>query len=172
VRTDNNASGNGDIFLAHLSADTTVTPIVATPAAEITPTISENRRWLAYVSDESGRYEVYVRPFPNVTAGVFRISTSGGTEPVWAHSGRELFYRNAAGGLVSAEVTTVPSFGVSRQHVLFDAKRYRDNIFDLQYAVAHDDQRFLMILRDVPETTAETVVVLNWFEELRKAVER
>jgi serine/threonine-protein kinase len=172
VRTDNNAPGNGDIFLAHLSADTTVTPIVATPAAELTPAVSENRRWLAYVSDETGRYEVYVRPFPNVTAGVFRISTSGGTEPVWAHSGRELFYRNAAGGLVSAEVTTVPSFGVSRQHVLFDAKRYRANIFDPQYAVAHDDQRFLMILRDVPETTAETVVVLNWFEELRKAVER
>ena len=73
---------------------------------------------------------------------------------------------------MSAAVTTAPSFGVSRQQVLFDARRYRANLFTPLYAVAHDDQRFLMILRDEPDTTAETVVVLNWFEELREAIGR
>ncbi|MDH5195993.1 MAG: hypothetical protein OEY20_01935, partial [Gemmatimonadota bacterium] len=152
--------------------DTTVTPLVATPAAELVPAVSPDRRWLAYVSDESGTNEVYVRPFPNATAGVFRVSTNGGTEPVWAHSGRELFYRNGDGDLVSAAVATTPSFSVRRQQVLFSAVRYSANVFAPNYDVSRDDQRFLMILRDEPDVAIETVVVLNWFGELHEVVER
>ncbi|NNG16680.1 MAG: hypothetical protein HKM89_09380 [Gemmatimonadales bacterium] len=172
VRTDNQAPGNGDILLVNMGADTTITPLVATPAGEFTPAVSRDGRWLAYTSDESGTNEVYVRPFPHVDAGVFRVSTNGGTEPLWAHSGRELFYRNGDGDLVSAAVVTTPTFTVSRQQVLFSAVSYSANVFAPEFAVSRDDQRFLMLLRDEPDIASEMVVVMNWFEELRDVAAR
>ncbi len=167
VRTDNQAPGSGDILLARMGHDTTVTSLVATPAEELTPAVSPDRRWLAYTSDESGSHEVYVRPFPNVTAGVFRVSRSGGTEPVWARSGRELFYRNGDGDLMAAAVVTTPTFSVRRQQVLFSAVRFKANVFDPAFDVSQDDQRFLMIRQDEPDDASETIVVLNWFTALR-----
>jgi hypothetical protein len=167
VRTDNQAPGNGDILLAHTGGDTTVTSLVATPAEELAPAVSPDRRWLAYTSDESGSTEVYVRPFPNVTTGVFRVSRNGGTEPVWAHSGRELFYRNGDGDLVTATVVTTPTFSVRRQQVLFSAVGYKANVFAAEFDVSRDDQRFLMIRQDEPDDASETIVVLNWFTALR-----
>jgi len=168
VRTDNQAAGNGDILLVRLAADTTVTPLVATPAGEFTPAVSPDGRWLAYTSDESGADEVYVRPFPDVSAGVYRVSRNGGREPLWAHSGRELFYKNGEGDLVAAAVGTTPAFSVRSQQVLFSSVDYSSNLFTPEYAVSPDDQRFLMILREEPELANEVVVVLNWFEELRE----
>jgi serine/threonine-protein kinase len=168
VRTDNQAAGNGDILLVRLAADTTVAPLIATPAAELTPAVSPDGRWLAYTSDESGADEVYVRPFPDVNAGVYRVSTSGGTEPLWAHSGRELFYKNGDGELVVAAAETSPTFTVRSQQVLFSSVDYSSNLFAPEYAVSLDDRRFLMILREEPELANEVVVVLNWFEELRE----
>jgi serine/threonine-protein kinase len=172
IRTDNQAPGNGDILLVRMDADTTVTPLVATQASELTPAVSRDRRWLAYMSDESGTNEVYVRPFPHVDAGVLRVSTNGGTEPVWAHSGRELFYRDGEGDLVAADVVTIPTFRVTRQQVLFSAIGYRSNVFDPQFDISRDDQRFLMIARDEPEVASEIVVVMNWFEELKAMIGR
>jgi serine/threonine-protein kinase len=168
VRTDNQASGNGDILLVRLTADTTVTPLVATPAGEFTPAVSPDRQWLAYSSDESGANEVYVRPFPDVNARVYRVSTTGGTEPLWAHSGRELFYKNGDGDLVAAAVATTPAFSVRSQQVLFSSVDYSSNVFTPEYAISPDDQRFLMIRREEPELANEVVIVLNWFEELRQ----
>ncbi|MCZ6857326.1 MAG: protein kinase, partial [Gemmatimonadetes bacterium] len=168
IRTDNQAPGNGDILLVQMGADTTVTPLVATQASELTPAVSRDHRWLAYMSDESGTNEIFVRPFPNVDASVFRVSTNGGTEPVWAHSGRELFYRNGDGDLVAADVVTAPTFRVTRQQVLFSAIGYNSNDFDSQYDVSLDDQRFLMIIRDEPDVASAIVVVTNWFEELKE----
>ncbi len=167
LRTDNQAPGNGDILLAHMGGDTTVTSLVATPAEELAPAVSPDRRWLAYTSDESGSNEVYVRPFPNVTTGVFRVSRNGGTEPIWAHSGRELFYRNGDGDLVAATVVTTPTFSVRRQQVLFSAVGYKANVFAAEFDVSRDDQRFLMIRQDQPDNASETIVVMNWFETLR-----
>jgi serine/threonine-protein kinase len=167
IRTDNQTPGNGDILLVHMGTDTTVTPLVATDAGEVTPAVSADKHWLAYVSDVSGSNEVYVRPFPNTGAGVFRVSTAGGTEPVWSHSGRELFYRNGNGDLVAASVVTVPSFLVTRQQILFSAVGYVANVFDQQFDVSRDDQRFLMLQHDEPDVASEVVVVMNWFEELK-----
>ena len=150
-----------------MGTDTTVTSLLGTEAGEFTPAVSRDGRWLAYVSDVSGANEVYVRPFPNVQASVFQVSTNGGSEPIWSHSGRELFYRNGAGELVAAEVVTGPTFSVTRQQALFSTTGYRSNLFDRQYDVALDDQRFLMILAEQPDVASEFVVVLNWFEELK-----
>ena len=74
--------------------DSTTTPLVAAGGfEEVAPALSPDGRWLAYASNESGRYEVYVRPFPDANAGRWQVSRNGGNEPVWAHNGRELFYR-------------------------------------------------------------------------------
>jgi eukaryotic-like serine/threonine-protein kinase len=172
IRTDNTAPGNGDILLVHMGTDTTVTSLLGTEAGEFTPAVSRDGRWLAYVSDVSGASEVYVRPFPNVEASVFQVSTNGGTEPVWSHSGREIFYRDGAGDLVAAEVASNPTFSVTRQQALFSAIGYRANEFDTQFDVSLDDQRFLMIQSVEPDITSEFVVVLNWFEELKSAIGR
>ena len=80
LRTDDQTPGSGDIVLLQIGADTTVTSLRGTPASELAPAVSRDGQWLAYVSDESGANEVYVRPFPNVDASVLQVSTNGGTE--------------------------------------------------------------------------------------------
>ena len=83
----------GDIYMLQLESDGTPESLVATPAQESGGYISPDGRWLAYASDESGRSEIYVRPFPKVDDGRWQVSTNGGTEAAWAVNGRELFYR-------------------------------------------------------------------------------
>ena len=160
-----------DIY-ARRAADTAAVPLVTNPQInEHTPTLSPNGRWLAYVSDESGRWELYVRPFPNVDDGRWQVSTSGGTEPVWAHSGRELFYKNAAGDLIAAEVQTAPTFGVGQQRVLFPTgAAYESFAFHPRYDVTRDDERFVMIRFRGGGEAGELILVENWFEELKAKV--
>jgi serine/threonine-protein kinase len=79
-----------------------VQPLLENPPVERNGVVSPNGRWLAYEElDREGQFEVYVRPFPNVTAGQWKISTAGGTRPVWARSGQELFYVAPDGGLMA-----------------------------------------------------------------------
>jgi Tol biopolymer transport system component len=140
---------------------------VATKSEEGAPDISPDGRWLAYVSDESGQHEIYVVPFPNTTAAKWAVSTSGGTEPVWSHSGKELFYHDATGNLVAVEVRTNPTFSVGRSATLFSVKEFRSNPLSAQYAVSPDDRRFLMIRPMAASGSEELIVVENWFEELK-----
>ena len=81
-------------------------------------------RWLAYASTESGAMEVYVRPFPATASAKWQVSTVGGAEPVWASSGRELFYINGKSELVSAEIPAGATFSVGRQRVLFSVAQF------------------------------------------------
>ncbi len=140
-------------------------PLIRTPFNEYGAVFSPDGRWLAYSSDESGRQEVYVQPFPG-PGRKWQISTEGGggdgIPPRWARNGRELFYRNGDKMMV-VEVSATPSgFSAGRPRVLFEG-RY-ENIFD----VAPDGQRFLMIQPVEPEQPATQInVVLNWFEELK-----
>jgi serine/threonine-protein kinase len=94
--------GDRDLYARRMGVDSAV-PLVATGYDETSPAVSPDGRWLAYTSDESGRPEVYVRPFPNTNDGRWLVSAGGGQEPVWAHSGRELFYRGS-GDLMVVEV--------------------------------------------------------------------
>ena len=101
----NSDSGGADIYGVRLGQDTTPVPLLTGSFAEGNPALSPDGRWLAYVSNESGNPEVYVRPFPDVSRGRWQVSTGGGTAPRWAHSGRELFFvRNS--DLMVAPVTT------------------------------------------------------------------
>ena len=158
----------GDILGIRVGIDTVPVPLVATSFTEGAPDISPDGRWLAYTSDETGRYEIYVVPFPNTRAAKWVVSSRGGTEPVWSHSGRELFYRDGAGNLVAVTVRTIPTFSLGGSAVLFSAAGFRSAETQAQYAASPDDRRFLMIRPFVATTTSEKLVVVeNWFEELK-----
>ena len=130
---------------------------------EHSPAASPDGQWLAYVSNESGRDEVYVRRFPTPGDAV-QISAGGGREPRWAPSGRMLFYRNRQ-GLVAADVSASHSFRVKRRSVLFDDKPYLSFHVGAAYDVHPDGRRFLMVR--LGSASPQVVVVLNWFAHLR-----
>jgi serine/threonine-protein kinase len=117
IRTPGNSEGNGDI-LGFRPGDSTAVELVATPATELFPTLSPDGRWLAYQSNESGTFEVYVRPFPETGSAKWQVSTAGGNEPKWANSGRELFYINGKSEMVSAAVRPGATFSVGEQRIL------------------------------------------------------
>src|SRR5205809_4509849 len=165
-RTDVSSPGSGDILAIRPGIDTAPVPVVATTFTELSPALSPNGRWLAYVSNETGADAVYVVPFPNTSAGKWAVSTGAGTEPLWSHRGNELFYRDGSGNLVAVAVNTTSRFSLGRSTALFSAAGFTSFRFTPKYAVAPDDQRFLMI-RPLETSTDKLIVVENWFEELR-----
>jgi hypothetical protein len=124
----------------------------------------------AYISDESGRYEIYVQPYPG-PGGKWQISTEGGMEPVWNRNGRELFYRSGD-KMMAVDVTTLPSFSVGKPKMLFEGRYARSPCPTSNYDVSPDGQRFLMLKPTEQEQSTPTQinVVLNWFEELKRRV--
>jgi serine/threonine protein kinase/Tol biopolymer transport system component len=166
-RTDYFESGAGDILGIRPGIDAAAVPLVATRFTEVTPAISPDGRWLAYTSNESGEYRIYVVPFPNTAATKWAVSTRGGTEPLWSHNGKELFYRDATGNLVAVDVQSTPTFSFGRPRALFFAGAYFSFARAAQYAVAPDNRRFLMIRRVPDRVPDELIVVDNWFEELK-----
>jgi serine/threonine-protein kinase len=120
-RTATADAGSGDIMGFRPGMDSAPVPLVATRFAELTPTLSSDGRWLAYAANEATQVEVYVRPFPNVGDGRWQVSTGGGSEPVWAHRGRELFYKSPDGQVMVATVTAGASFEVRSRKMLFSA---------------------------------------------------
>jgi Tol biopolymer transport system component len=123
------------------------------------PALSPDGRWLAYVSDESGRAEVYVRPFPG-PGGRAQLSIDGGTEPSWSPSGGEIFYRSGA-VMMQARVRTQPTFAVSDVRRLFTGS-FATSAITTNYDVGRDGRSFVMIRPD--QASSQTVmVVLTWF---------
>jgi len=157
-------SGRRDV-VAYRAGDTVPVMIAATPAEEYSPALSPDGRWVAYVSDESGRAEVYVRPFPHADSARMQVSVAGGAEPVWAPSGRELFYRDAALDLVAVEVTVTPSLGLGRQRRLFSTRPYYVEGLHAAYGVTHDAKRFFFVA-NAENSGSHLVVVHNWLAEL------
>jgi dipeptidyl aminopeptidase/acylaminoacyl peptidase len=140
-------------------------PFLVTPFDESAPTFSPNGEWLAYVSDESGRSEVYVQPFPGPGAK-WLISIDGGTEPAWSKDGRELFFRRGD-TLMSATVTAVNGELKSGQpQAVFEA-RYATIDGARNYDVAPDKPAFVVVRIDGSGDGAQFNVVLNWFAELK-----
>jgi Tol biopolymer transport system component len=171
VRTTTTDGGAGDILAGSIDASPmTLTPIVASPRSEYSPTISPDGRFMAYASNESGRFEVYVVPFPNPGSVKWQVTTTGGRAPRWSRRGGEIFYIDLSSNLASAAVTTAPAFAVQSRTVLFNAAAYSIlSISRHSFDVMPDDQHFLMIRRRGGSANAQMVVVENWFEELRAA---
>jgi serine/threonine-protein kinase len=145
-------------------------PFLRTRFNETSPRFSPDGRWLAYVSDESGRNEVYVQPYPG-PGGKWQISTEGGKEPVWNPNGRELFYRNGD-KMMTVDIATQPGFAAGKPRVLFEGPYDPPPVPVANYDVSPDGQRFLMLKSTEQAQSAPTQinVVLNWFEELKRRV--
>ncbi len=126
------------------------------------PSLSPDGHWVAYASNESGRLEVYVRPFPG-PGGRWQVSLEGGTEPLWAPSGRELFYRNGNRMMVAA-IAPLPTFTVGARRQLFEGNYLSDPVYRT-YDVTRDGRSFVLVRS--PKPTGDFIVVLNWFDLLR-----
>ena len=157
-----------DLILVSLDGDPTVETMVGTEFTERNAALSPDGVWMAFESNVSGQYEVYVRPFPDVESGQWLISTGGGEEPAWSPGGSELFYR-AGNSMMASAVQTDSSFTRGTPRMLFEGPyRNRDG---RTYDVAPDG-RFLMVngLTDTDARPLEIQVVLNWHEELKERV--
>ena len=160
-----------DLFAVRTVGDTTPVPLVATSFLEATPTLSPDGRWLAYSSDESGRREVYVRPFPKTGSAKWQVSTAGGMEPLWSRNGRELFYKASGQTLDAATVLPGATFAVGKHQVLFSTRGYEHYWMQRTYDVSPDGSRFVMI-RSPKEPPGELIMVENFFEVLKARVKR
>jgi serine/threonine-protein kinase len=164
--------GGHDLGLLSLEDGYPSGPLLDSPSSEAVPDLSPDGRWLAYQSNESGRYEIYVRPFPDVDSGRWPISTGGGRNPRWSRTGSELFYISATGALVSVPVETASGFRAGDPTELFSALPYSYDA-SRNYAVSPDGQRFLMVKPLPPQGSNapnQVVLVQNWFDELERLV--
>jgi eukaryotic-like serine/threonine-protein kinase len=164
-----NAETGYDIYTLPLK-DGKPQPFLRTPSLETAPRFSPDGHFIAYASDESGRVEVYVRPYPG-PGGKWQISKEGGMEPVWNPKGRELFYRSG-NKMMAVQVTTQPTFTAGKAKVLFERPYVPTPRSFPDYDVSPDGERFLMLKPGESEETTSTQinVVLNWFEELKQRV--
>jgi serine/threonine-protein kinase len=149
-----------------------VIPLIHTSFNEAGGELSPDERYLAYQSDESGRFEIYVRTFPDINAGRWQISTDGGSAPVWAHNGNELFYLDRDGILTAVPTRLRGSSLVAGAPARILTKKYAvPRGLVRSYDVSRDDRRFLMqkdANGDPRATQARMIVVTNWSQELEQ----
>jgi serine/threonine-protein kinase len=161
---DRGRGQNANLAALEIGSNDPPMELLTTPFMERSPTLSPDGRWLAYASTESGRDEVYIRPFPG-PGGRRQVSSGGGSEPRWAPSGRELFYRSGT-HLIAVEVRTEPSLTVGSRVQLFSTGSYLPNTNHTGYDVMPDDETFVFI-RSVGEAQ-QVIMVFNWFDELKE----
>ena len=150
-------------------ADDEAETFLQTGHEETAPKFSPDGKWLVYTSDESGRREIYVRPYPG-PGGKWQISNDGGQEPVWNPQGGELFYRSGS-KIMAVTVDTDSGFAAGTPQMLFEGPYLPTNASFPFYDVSPDGNRFLMLDPVLSQGGATQIhVVLNWFEELRRLV--
>ncbi|HKK93054.1 MAG TPA: hypothetical protein VJ925_06445, partial [Longimicrobiales bacterium] len=160
--------GTRDIYVKDLTTDAPGQPLIAERFNEHSPDVSPDAAFVAYVSNESGSDEVYVRTFPDISGGKWVVSSEGGTEPVWSPDGTRIFYRDLQSRMI--EATWVAGQGISSREVLFDARPYVGNNVHRNYDVHPDGERFFMLrLLDNPD---EGIVWIENFAGELEAWER
>jgi Tol biopolymer transport system component len=167
VYMDNDPTTSWDVWVLRFS-DRKAQPFLRTSAYEGGAQFSPDGRWLTYVSDESGRLEVYVQPYPG-PGGKWQISTEGGTQPVWNPNGRELFYRSSD-KMMAVDITTQPNFTVGKPKMLFEGAYLSLLGTSPSYDVSPDGQRFLMLKGESTQSITQINIVQNWFEDLKRRV--
>jgi len=161
---DDGVPNGYDIWLLPLQGEPR--PLLATPASELSGQLSPDGRWLAYQSNESGRYEVYVRPFPEVRGGKWTISTSGGQRPLWSRDGTELFYLVGSSVMrVAIDARGGTEFRPGAPQELFSGP------FDtsgMNYSISIDGKHFVMVEPDPNARPTQLNVVQNWADEVAR----
>ena len=162
VFTQYNGRRNADLWVWSTS-ERKARPLLQTPASELEARISPDGHWIAYQSNQSGRFEVYVQAFPGSSRN-WQVSLDGGTFPMWSRNGRELFYRKD-NLMMAVDISTTPGFAAGRPKRLFEGSYLLDS-----YDVARDG-RFLMIKYE-PRPVTQLNLVQNWIEELKQHTRR
>ncbi len=144
-------------------AEGTASPFLENRAAESGAVFSPGGHWMAYVSDDSGREEIYVTSFPNPGRRT-RVSTAGGHRPRWAANGTELFYMTENDEVMVVSILTAESLRVGQPERLFQLPGLVD------YDAHPDGRRFVVVQRGASPETTQINVVQNWFEELKRLV--
>ena len=158
---------DGDIWILPLDGERKPREFLVTQFFETTPRFSPDGRWIAFMSNQSGRFEIYVKPYPG-PGGMMQISTDGGVGPHWALNGRELFYRNQnPERMMAVSIQTEPTFKAGKPRLLFEgayAIGSGGRSFDI------DSEGRLLMIKEEEQTANQINVVLNWFEELKRLV--
>ncbi len=165
VYTDVDPATGRDLWLLPVTGERKPQVFLRTPFNEQEGVISPDGKWISYTSNESGRDEVYVQPFPG-PGGKVQVSTEGGEAAQWAHNGRELFYHNGSKMMVAA-FTAAQGFTPQIPKLLFEG----NSMESLNYGVAPDDQQFAILRSSEQERTPRQLnVVVNWVEEMKRRV--
>ncbi len=164
-------AGGRNITGIRIGRDTAPVPVLATDFDEEAIALSPDGKWMAYQSDETGRTEVFVRPFPNTDAGKAQVSSGGGLAPLWSRDGKALFYLRTDKNMMAAPVIPGATIGFGEPAALFrvpDELLAAEALYYTPWDVARDG-RFLMarLIGGNASDTAALVVVENWVEELR-----
>lgn len=163
-RTSPGGPSSRDILAVPLTGKPNpVLSLAVGPEAAMMPRVSPDGRWLAFVSDKSGRNEIYVQPFPNPGARI-QVTTEGGTEPLWSRSGKALIYRTLD-AVVSVPVSTSPNFRMGERRTLVTGD-YLTETTHQDYDISPDGTRLLML--KATEASHGAVIVHNWRRELRE----
>ena len=158
-----------DIEMLPYEAGGSPQPLINTPFNEFQPVISPSGRWLAYASDESGRAEIYIKPYPG-PGGAIPVTTDGGREPVWDPSERELYYRDDNGDkLFTVSILTEPTVHVGSPELLFEGKfMASSHLWGRNYDISPQGDFFILIEEGEVQPATQINVVLNWSEELKR----
>ena len=159
-----NAMGTVGIYAISFDGSAKTQPFLQSTFNQSSPRFSPDGHWVVYQSNESGRYEIYVQPYPR-PGGKWLISSEGGEYPRWALSGREIFFRSEDKMMV-VPVETQPTFKAGTPRMLFQSANY---LMQSNYDVASDGQHFLMIKeKEAPASSKEVSIVLHWTDELQR----
>jgi len=167
ITSPTGTNGSFDLGVLSLSGTAAQQPLLSTPFNEQYGAVSPDGRWLAYGSDETGRNEVYVRPFPAGGSKTL-ISVDGGTEPRWGPDGRELFYIGQRDGLpflIAARLSGTDELSVVSRTPLFDLSEFEPASPHANYDISPDGRRFVFVHQG---TLSGMVFVLNWTDEVRR----
>jgi serine/threonine-protein kinase len=160
-----------DVMQVTVTGTHSITTLVHTPAAERNGVVSPDGRWLAYEANDSGSFEIYVRPYPEVASGRWQVSTGGGTRPLWSRDGRELFYVSPANALMRVGVERAASWAASTPTMLLKDGSVitPGNNLGRNYDVSPDGQRFLVVKPlNASTTPPPQLVVVQHFDEMLK----
>ena len=162
--------GGRDQLVLAVDGARSVQPLVQTPFNERNGVVSPDGGWLAYESDSSGRFEIYVRPFPNVSAGQWLVSTAGGARARWASSGEELFYEGPGGAIMAVRVDPGGgTWSAGSPTKVIEGPYLTLGGSVRNYDVSPDGRRFLMV-KPSPAFAPQIIVVQNWSQELTRLV--